>query len=529
MMADALAAAAAAAATATAAAAAGDPTTPLEPPTAPSPPFPKLPDLDELLADGFTDELGSGGVLLKVLRGEAGGGGEGAGGKGHGAMVPDFKQQVVAHVRGRVRADGTTTRTTATTTNEWCVDTRREGKPMTVYVGENVMEPVPPGVMLALRKTEVGETVRVVLDSRYAFGEEGHPGWGVPPNAAMEFEVTVLDVGEHWKEPPEMSVEEMAAFVATLKARGNEYFSWGKLDRAMRCFKEGVRYGESGISSSETPDPALHRDLVACLNNIAIVLEKQGKLKEAKEAATQAIVQDPRNIKALVRAARIALVQAEHEEAAAAIKMALEIAPENPDVVRTAHKVKEAIDKVKQTEKQTWGGFLKPVSAAEAADAAAAKQHHQTNGSSTSSSSSSSSSGKVVKIQEGKQDASEAPPPSPPPPLPPTPPMPGSLVASSTPPISTAAAATTTTTTSTSAAAEDEHVSEEPLNDADADVDAAEETTNLAASKPLPTSESPLRSQMELLARLSILLMPTLITGLVLLVWTLVSWVLGFS
>ena len=305
--------------------------------------------------EGFEDVLGSGGVWLRRVSHAPG---TAAHDEVEKLRRPEYKSACLVHVRGRVRAAGLSA--------PCFVDTLASGQPLRVVVGDTIVEPVPPGVMLALRFAGEGETVRVAMDNRYGYGDEGHAGLGVPPDADLEYEVTMLQAGEPHKEPPEMDVDELCAEVAMLKARGNEYFSWGKLDRALRCFKEAVRYGEAAVSGpapeaedGDAPAPEQARqDLVACLNNIALVLERQGKLKEAKEAAVQVILQDRDNVKALVRAARISLQVGDHEEAAVAVKAAMQVAPRNATVLEAAARLREAAEKAKRLEKERWGGFL---------------------------------------------------------------------------------------------------------------------------------------------------------------------------
>ena len=141
--------------------------------------------------DEYEDLLGSGGVL--VLKTPS------VGGVGQSGEKADFKQAVLVHARGRVRGGETFVDTTANTA-------KSKGAPFWVHVGETVLEPVPPGAMLALRMAGPGETVRVVMDHRYGYGDEGHVGLGVPPMATLEYEFSVIQLGDMLKEPGEMDM-----------------------------------------------------------------------------------------------------------------------------------------------------------------------------------------------------------------------------------------------------------------------------------------------------------------------------------
>lgn len=58
-----------------------------------------------------------------------------------------------------------------------------------------------PGLELALRHSSVGETLRVKVNSRFAYGPDGRPAWkagdgrevpAIPANSDLEYEVTII-------------------------------------------------------------------------------------------------------------------------------------------------------------------------------------------------------------------------------------------------------------------------------------------------------------------------------------------------
>jgi tetratricopeptide (TPR) repeat protein len=296
--------------------------------------------------DGYEDILGSGGVLLKRISSSTGNSDL------QNLQRPEYKQYCTFRLRGRIYGAEP--------------KTFMDNQILETSVGDNIIEIVPPGVMLALRMMGVSEICHLRIDSRYGYGNDGHVGYGIPPDALLEYEIEMLQVGSPQKEPADMSMEELTEAVLKYKTRGNEYFGWNQFDRALRCFKEGARHGEQAIQNlggdekANQENAVLFANIVACINNMATVLERQGKLKEAKEATVQVLIADPLNIKALLRGARISLQQGEHEEAIAAIQVAKKFAPDNPAVQEMDVKIRNAIILAKKIEKERWGGFLKP-------------------------------------------------------------------------------------------------------------------------------------------------------------------------
>lgn len=276
-------------------------------------------------------------------------------------VSPEFKQLVIVHVVGR----------TSKTPSRVFQNTREENSPITTPIGDQVLDYLPPGLMLCVRTMGVGEIARVKLQSRFAFGHGGH-WFGLEPDTDVEYEVELLHIGDYSKEVPDMTADELAETVRKYKNRGNEWFKWNELEKALRCYKEGARFGDGALQHMEdekrpiTLDIEVVKDRLACLNNIATVFEKQGKLKEAMETTVSVLEADPRHLKSLIRAARVAVLQGSHEEAQAAVAAAVEIAPTNDAVIKVRRELDERIARHKVQEKERWGGFLKPVPKEEA-------------------------------------------------------------------------------------------------------------------------------------------------------------------
>jgi len=250
----------------------------------------------------------------------------------------------------------------------------RNGEPLQVTVGDQILDQVVPGVMLAIRTMQQGEVARVDCSHRFAYADRGFKPL-VGPNQDIEYLVELVQIGELEKEAVSMTPAELIAHVRTRKERGNYFFKLGNLNKALQCYQDGIKKSESHLppqpeEGEEHADvfdeyngnPELIELKTQCLGNIAACFEKQDKLKEAKDACVAVLVSDPNNLKSLLRAARVAGRQGEFVEAKACLKTASQVDGDNPAVKKEIKNLQKIMDDHKNKEKQAYGGFLSPVS-----------------------------------------------------------------------------------------------------------------------------------------------------------------------
>jgi len=58
-------------------------------------------------------------------------------------------------------------------------------------LGEGSEAGIVEGLDIALQKFKKGETSKIILSPKYAFGEKGNPDLKIPPNVKVEYEVTL--------------------------------------------------------------------------------------------------------------------------------------------------------------------------------------------------------------------------------------------------------------------------------------------------------------------------------------------------
>lgn len=60
-------------------------------------------------------------------------------------------------------------------------------------LGEGSEYNVIEGIEMALRKMKKSQQTRLKIEPNYAWNDEGHQEFGIPPNATVTYEVTLLD------------------------------------------------------------------------------------------------------------------------------------------------------------------------------------------------------------------------------------------------------------------------------------------------------------------------------------------------
>eukprot|EP00906_Rhabdomonas_costata_P018915 RCo027548 len=105
-------------------------------------------------------------------------------------------------------------------------------------------EEILSGLETALESMKKEEHSVCRLVPSVAFGPEGNPTLGVPPDASVEFEVTLHDI----QRAPKAWIlhgEEALAYAEKVKAEGTELFRQGKLQRAKRKYRAALDFVDS--------------------------------------------------------------------------------------------------------------------------------------------------------------------------------------------------------------------------------------------------------------------------------------------
>lgn len=224
---------------------------------------------------------------------------------------------------------------------------------------------VVPGLELALRHSCKGSHFFVRCAPKFAYGSQGRKATElspeVPPETAVEYEVEVLDHLDNVTST--LSPAQQCGFDVNLrKEAGNRWYSYGDFRRAAQSYSKGIKTAEGFLGNSEGPsisssqsdnerEEALNeqanRDQIfqlwmACLNNLAACKISLKEFRVAKEICTSILEQDPRNIKALLRAGKASMELDEFEECELCLKTVMQIDPNNAVVMNEMKRLRQA-------------------------------------------------------------------------------------------------------------------------------------------------------------------------------------------
>lgn len=104
-------------------------------------------------------------------------------------------------------------------------------------IGEGEEFGVITGIETALEKMNQGETSRLIVKPKYAFGVDGNEQLQIPPNATVEYTVTLNEFEkalESWKLDKEESLAQSKLF----KDKGTGYFKQDKFRMALKFYEK---------------------------------------------------------------------------------------------------------------------------------------------------------------------------------------------------------------------------------------------------------------------------------------------------
>lgn len=104
-------------------------------------------------------------------------------------------------------------------------------------IGEGEDYNIISGIETALEKMHEGECSRLVIKPKYAFGAEGNEQFKIPPNATVEYLVTLIEFEkevEAWKLDAEESLKQAKIF----KDKGTNYFKQDRFKMALKFYEK---------------------------------------------------------------------------------------------------------------------------------------------------------------------------------------------------------------------------------------------------------------------------------------------------
>ena len=245
----------------------------------------------------------------------------------------------------------------------WEVDKREQVR---FDVGEAEEVNVCVGIEQATQKMSEGERARLTLASSAGYGSAGNSNLGVPANTALVYEVELVKI-DNVKESWDMSVIEKLEAANLLKSKGTKYVQKNNWAKA-RAFYERA---ETCVSDEYDFKEDLEKDqrkaaLLALYLNIALCHLKLKEFGKAIEFCDKALESDRNSDKAYFRRGLAREGLGDLEEARAAYKKALNIAPNNKAVRSSFISVQKRIKLQYECEKKTFYGMFDKFAAEDA-------------------------------------------------------------------------------------------------------------------------------------------------------------------
>lgn len=175
-----------------------------------------------------------------------------------------------------------------------------EERDVEFVIGEGADHGIVKGVEEGLQKFKKGEKSLLRIAPAKAFGAAGNAQFNIPPNAAVDYEVTLKSF-ENVKEGWEMESEERIEQAEIAKSKGTAFLKEEKYHLALVKYRRAVSLIEHEDSLEGELKERRHTVLLATHLNMALCQNKLNDSLEAIRACEKALVLDPRSEKALFR------------------------------------------------------------------------------------------------------------------------------------------------------------------------------------------------------------------------------------
>ncbi|XP_053690671.1 FK506-binding protein 59 isoform X1 [Sabethes cyaneus] len=218
-------------------------------------------------------------------------------------------------------------------------------------IGEGEEAGVVSGVEIALEKFKKAESSKLILDPRFAFGAQGNEELGVPPNATVEYVVTLKEFErepDSWKLDDAERMEQAKLF----KEKGTDYFKESKFKLALKMYEKSLSF----LSSCDSQESKQFQ--LAVYLNKALCHQKLNDHDEAKSACNEALNIDSKNVKALYRRGQSKLALGDFEKAFDDFNLVREIEPENKAALNQVTICKQKIKDYNEQQKKVFANMF---------------------------------------------------------------------------------------------------------------------------------------------------------------------------
>lgn len=199
-----------------------------------------------------------------------------------------------------------------------------------------------------------GEKALLEIDAEYAYGSSGSPP-NIPPNAKLQFEVTLLDFQDKEKDKWSMTTEERVESAKILKEEGNKHFRSKAYNEAIIAYEKAQDFLDVNTDEKVEANKQLK---IVNLNNLAQCHLYLGSDQQAIDTCNKVLKIESTNPKALYRRAVAYINQQKLEQARTDLNKVLEKDPQNQDVKNYLKIIKAKYQEIDKKEKKVWGNLF---------------------------------------------------------------------------------------------------------------------------------------------------------------------------
>lgn len=273
--------------------------------------------------DGYLDLLGNGLLRRKVVEGDD---------------IDDIKpyhgEIVTINTSGHLQ-DGT------------IIDTFTH---FTFAVGEgDVIQAWDLGVMT----TKVGQTIELITDSKYAYGELGRKP-DIPSNATITYTIKLLKK-EEAPDLNKLDMDQRLSMSEQKRERGNALFVRNDFPGAINSYNKAIKILESGsLQGSPEKLQSLADCRLKCCNNMAACQLKVEAYDAAILSCLSVLDLQPENVKALFRLGKAYTAKGATKNGIQYLQRALKLEPDSKVIKQEIRKLMQKINKETELEKDMY-------------------------------------------------------------------------------------------------------------------------------------------------------------------------------
>lgn len=263
-------------------------------------------------------------------------------------------------------------------------------KEVTLNIDEDFFN-MPDGLNKALQSMNKGEKATFKVRADYAYGAEGCPDLGIPPNTDIIYTIDLISF-KNEKSSWEMDTKEKIASMIKKKGKGNKYFSIRKYAKACDFYKKALdTFSESDMKKDDLKEEEkteIKKNQVSCHSNTAICKLRDKEFAECIESCDKALEIEPDHVKSRFRRGQAYAYNGENTKALVDLKAAKALKPEDAAIAKMVVSVEKRVQNQKKKERKLYRGMFEKMTLAKGKNAG----YPEGEGDSSSSSSSSSSS-----------------------------------------------------------------------------------------------------------------------------------------